>query len=58
LQKIEIPTRLQHSLKLSEASFGESPIPKEGILNMIRSLIPQQAASNALAAEFRSGATF
>ncbi len=39
-------------LKLSGASSGESSIPKEGILNMIRSLTPQQAARNALAAEF------
>src|SRR5574340_782181 len=40
-------------LKLSGASSGESSIPKEGILNMIRSLTPQQAARNALAAEFK-----
>jgi len=39
-------------LKLSEASFGEAPIPKEGILEKIRSLTPPQAAGNALAAEF------
>jgi len=39
---------LRHEkLKLSGASSGESSIPKEGILNMIRSLTPQQAARNA-----------
>jgi hypothetical protein len=45
---------LAAELKLSGASSGESPIPKEGILNMVRSLTPQQAARNALAAEFTS----
>ncbi len=49
-----LTTLKQHKiLKLSEASFGESSILKEGILNMIHSLTPQQAARNALAAEFR-----
>jgi hypothetical protein len=40
-------------LKLSGASSGESSIPKEEILNIIRSLTPRQAAGNALAAGFR-----
>jgi hypothetical protein len=47
---IELKALLE--LKLSGASSGESSIPKEGILSMIRSLTPQQAARNALAAEF------
>jgi len=41
-------------LKLSGASSGESSIPKEGILNIIRSLTPRQAAGNALAAGFNA----
>ena len=40
-------------MKLSGASSGESSIPKEGILNTIRSLTPRQAAGNALAAGFK-----
>jgi len=39
-------------LKPSEASFGEAPIPKEEVSDIIRSLTPQQAATNAPAAEF------
>ena len=40
-------------MKLSGASSGESPIRKEESSNMIRSLTPEQATGNALAAGFR-----
>ena len=52
LHSIENTGTADLELKLSGASSGESSIPKEGILNIIRSLTPRQAAGNALAAGF------
>ncbi len=46
-------TDKQKILKLSGASSGESSIPREGILNILRSLTPRHAVGNALAAGFK-----
>ena len=47
-----------HLLKLSGASSGESSIPKEGILNIIRSLAPRHSAGHALAAGLNCSSGF